>query len=256
MSVIQPETASSKAKQLLDAVPAKPTITPNLTQVMANFQVILKAYHFFSAKIHLRGAIFALAVVAATGLASGSLMAQNQAGVDGVLKVIADGGRVSPRVSLPLQVGFFDTRPALYITPEVGVDPNAPKAVIATAKAVATGFNANFIPRNFGTLPGSPAVDDIYVFTNFTQGNVLASAPHPAGPANTDNDYSPLWQVNLVAWNPERQGRALTSQAEITNAATAGDVTITKTPIIVECSVIFTPSGGLLPGARITEGRR
>ena len=47
-------------------------------------------------------------------------------------------------------------------------------------------------------------------------------------------------------------GTALTSQTDITNAAAAGDVTIQKTPIIVECSVIFTPGGGRLPRARIT----
>ena len=159
---------------------------------------------------------------------------------------------VSPRVSLPLQVGFFDGATALYITPEVGVDPNAPAAIIAAAKQVAEGFNSNFIPQNFGVLPGSTAVDDIFVFTNFAQGNVLASAPHPAGPANTDTNYSPLWQISLVSWNSGRQARALTSQTDITNAAAAGDVTIQKTPIIVECSVIFTPSGGRLPRARIT----
>ena len=158
---------------------------------------------------------------------------------------------VSPRVILPLQVGFFNGATALYITPEVGVDPNAPAAIIAAAHQVAEGFNSNFIPTNFGTLPNSPAVDDIFAFTNFTQGNVLASAPHPAGPANTDTNYSPLWQISLVAWNPGYQGRVLKSQAEIENAANAGEVTITKTPIIVECSVIFTPRGGLLPGARI-----
>ena len=165
-----------------------------------------------------------------------------------------DGGEpaVSPRVSLPLQVGFFDGATALYITPEVGVDPNAPAAIIAAAKQVAEGFNSNFIPQNFGVLPGSTAVDDIFVFTNFAQGNVLASAPHPAGPANTDTNYSPLWQISLVSWNSGRQARALTSQTDITNAAAAGDVTIQKTPIIVECSVIFTPAGGRLPRARIT----
>jgi hypothetical protein len=165
-----------------------------------------------------------------------------------------DGGgpAVSPRVSLPLQVGFFEGATALYITPEVGVDPNAPAAIIAAAKQVAEGFNSNFIPQNFGVLPGSTAVDDIFVFTNFAQGNVLASAPHPAGPANTDTNYSPLWQISLVSWNSGRQARALTSQTDVTNAAAAGDVTIQKTPIIVECSVIFTPGGGLLPGAKIT----
>jgi hypothetical protein len=39
----------------------------------------------------------------------------------------------APRVSLPLQVGFFNGATALYITPEVGVDPNAPAATIAAA---------------------------------------------------------------------------------------------------------------------------
>jgi hypothetical protein len=160
---------------------------------------------------------------------------------------------VPPKVILPLQSGFFDGATALYITPEVGVDPNAPPAIIAAAHQVANGFNSNFIPTNFGTLPNSPAVDDIFVFTNFAQGNVLASAPHPAGPANSDTNYSPLWQVSLVAWNSGRQGRVLTSQSEIESAARAGDITITKTPIIVECSVISTPGGGLLPGARIVR---
>ena len=158
---------------------------------------------------------------------------------------------LSPRVILPLQVGFYNGAQALYITPEVGIDPNAPAAFIAAAHQIAEGFNSNFIPASFGTLPNSPAVDDIFAFTNFTQGNVLASARHPPGPANTDTNYSPLWQVSLVAWNNGYQGRVLKSQAEIENAANAGEVTITKTPIIVECSVIFTPGGGLLPGAKI-----
>jgi hypothetical protein len=178
-------------------------------------------------------------------------MAQDDNGVDGILDAIAAGRHVSPRVSLPLQVGFFDDAPALYITPEVGVDPNAPADVIAMAKQIATGFNSNFIPQNFGTLPNSPAVDDIFVFINFTQGNVLSSAPNPAGPTNRNPNYTPLWQVNEVTWNPGSQARVLTSRTEIENAAQDGDVTISKTPIIVECSVIFTPRGVLLPGARV-----
>jgi len=184
-----------------------------------------------------RSTALALGVLASIGIGHGTLNAQSRP--------------VSPRVILPLQVGFFNGATALYITPEVGVDPNAPTAIIAAAHQIAEGFNSNFIPTNFGTLPNSPAVDDIFVFTNFTQGNVLASAPHPAGPANIDTNYSPLWQISLVTWNPGYQGRVLKSQAEIENAANAGEVTITKTPIIVECSVIFTPGGGLLPGAKI-----
>lgn len=155
------------------------------------------------------------------------------------------------KVLLPLTAGYFNGAEVLYITPEVGVNPNAGASVIATAKQIAAGFKANFIPTNFATLPDSPAVDDIFVFTNFKQGNVLASAPHPTGPANTDTNYSPLWQISEVTWKPGYRPHALTSQAQITDAADNGKVTITKTPIIVECSVMYTPSGGKLPGARI-----
>jgi hypothetical protein len=65
-------------------------------------------------------------------VASGTLHAQSTA---------------SPRVSLQLQKGFFNGAEALYITPEMGVDPNAPPSVIATAKQIATAFNANLIPQ-------------------------------------------------------------------------------------------------------------
>jgi hypothetical protein len=186
-------------------------------------------------------------------VACGALKAQSRGASDSITDEAALDPKVSIRVSLPLQVGFFNGRIALYITPEVGVDPNAPAGVITTAKQIAVGFNANFIPQNFGILPGSSAVDDIFVFTNFTQGNVLASAPRPAGPNNTDSNYSPLWQISLVSWNSGFRGRRLTSQRAILDAATAGEVTIQKTPIIVECSVVFTPRGGLLPDARITK---
>jgi hypothetical protein len=46
----------------------------------------------------------------------------------------------------------------------------------------------------------------------------------------------------------------LTSQADIT-AAQNGFVSVQKTPIIVECSVVFTLRGGLLPLATVREDR-
>ncbi len=206
--------------------------------------------------------VFAFAALASLAFAAGAAVAQtsgesneNSPGLQKVLFDIANGRAVSATVKLPLQVGFFNGATALYITPEVGVDPSAGQSVVTTAQSIAKGFNANFIPQNFATLPNSPAVDDIFVFTNFTQGNVLASAPSPAGPGNTDPNYSPIWQISLVTWNPNTQPRALTSQADINAAVQAGKVTVQKTPIIVECSVIFTPQGGLLPASSVQESR-
>jgi hypothetical protein len=168
----------------------------------------------------------------------------------------ADGSATTSDVHLPLQIGYFNHEPALYITPEVGVNPASSFAGLA--QTVAQGFNSNFVPQAFTSLPGSNVVDDIYVFTNFTQGNVLASAPVPAGPANAASAYSPLWQVNLVSWNSGSRPRALTSEADILKAKSEGEVTIVPgatTGITVECSVIFTPQGGLLPGAKIVLNR-
>jgi hypothetical protein len=116
-----------------------------------------------------------------------------------ILADLASGRSVSARVGLPLQIGFFNGQTALYITPEVGVDPSAGPSTVAAAQQIAAGFNANFIPQNFASLPGSGAVDDIFVFTNFSQGNVLASAPNPAGPGNTDTDYTAQRKIQAVA---------------------------------------------------------
>src|SRR5258708_1488047 len=221
----------------------------------------------------LRTAPLSFVTISAICITSSPLSAQdqsdsnNQGGLQGVLNAIAAGHAVSARVSLPLQIGFFGGQTALYITPEVGVDPKAPSSLIAIAHQLAANFRANFIPQNFGTLPGSPAVDDIYAFpifnsqgtvvVGFRQGNVLASRPKPAGPTNTDTDYSPIWQVSVRAFNSGIQPRPLTSVPDILKAAANNEVTIAKTPIIVECSVIFTPSGGLLPGAtvKLSESR-
>ncbi len=194
-----------------------------------------------------RAAGLALAAAGFIGLTQAAAFAQQ-----------ADDSQKAPsfRVSLPLNLGYFNSQQALYITPEVGTDPSAPTSVVTAAQQLAVQFHANYIPGNFASLANSPAVDDIFSFTNLKQGNVLASAPHPAGPANTDTNYSPLWQVSLVTWNPGFTGRTLISQDQITQAAAKGEVTIQKTPIIVECSVVFTPSGGLLPGARITPSDR
>ena len=44
LPAIQTETASGKAKQLLDAVQAQLKITPNMTRVMANSPAVLEGY--------------------------------------------------------------------------------------------------------------------------------------------------------------------------------------------------------------------
>jgi uncharacterized peroxidase-related enzyme len=51
LAAIQPDKASGKAKELLDAVQAKLKITPNMTRVMANSPAVLQAYLSFSSAL-------------------------------------------------------------------------------------------------------------------------------------------------------------------------------------------------------------
>lgn len=48
LNVVRTENAAGKAKELLEAVQAKLSITPNMTRVMANSPAVLEAYLSFS----------------------------------------------------------------------------------------------------------------------------------------------------------------------------------------------------------------
>ena len=80
------------------------------------------------------------AAIASFGFTAGTLKASevaNQSGLRDILADLAAGRNVSARVSLPLQIGFFNGQTALYITPEVGVDPSAGTGIVAAAQQVA-----------------------------------------------------------------------------------------------------------------------
>lgn len=152
--------------------------------------------------------------------------------------------------TFPVVTGWFNGRPVRYIQTE------------ASDAGVAAGQGVNFVPglANLTTATNTiftagKAVDDIYVFTNGVaagkQANVIPSAPIPAGPGNTSPDYTPIWRVSTVTWAVPANATTLTSEAAIFAAQAAGQVNITQTGIIVNCPVIFSPQGGLLPN--VTE---
>jgi hypothetical protein len=58
----------------------------------------------------------------------------------------------------------------------------------------ANSASIKLVPRlaNAIQAPNGGAVDDIYHITNFKQGNVIPSAPLPAGGKNSDPNYAPI----------------------------------------------------------------
>jgi hypothetical protein len=120
----------------------------------------------------------------------------------------------------------------------------------ASDESLAKQQDVNYVSLLSNAISGGP-VDDIYHVTNFKQGNVIPSAPIPAGPGNTDPNYTPLWQLSTVTWNAGTTPHVLKSEQEVLSARDQGLVTIVKTNIVINCPVIYTPFGGLLPTAKI-----
>jgi hypothetical protein len=141
-------------------------------------------------------------------------------------------------VELPLVNCWYKGKVAYYIQTE------------ASDQGVAMQQNVHFVSRLADTIKAD-AVDDIYAVTNYSQGNVIPSAPIPAGPNNADPEYTPLWRVSTVTWKDGTSPHTLTSEEEVHAAEAAGQVTIEQTDIVVNCPVIYTPDGGALPTAKL-----
>ena len=107
-------------------------------------------------------------------------------------------------------------------------------------------YGANYVPQLANAISSRPkSVDDIYTVTNFTQDNILPSAPQPVGPKNTNKSYTPLWQLSKVTWVAGATRRTLRSEREVLDAVEDKEVTIVKTNIVINCTVIHTSSGTL-----------
>lgn len=163
--------------------------------------------------------------------------------ISGTFAMPAMAGHATPDkvvIELPAISGWYDGRAVLYIQTEAS-DP-----------AVAAAQGVNYVPALANVLTANPsASDDIYVITNFTQSNIIPSAPTPAGAGNTSQSYSPLWQVSTVTWADPKKATTLRSEADVLAALAAKWVTVTKTNIVVNCAVIYSPQGGKLPTAHI-----
>jgi hypothetical protein len=141
-------------------------------------------------------------------------------------------------VALPLTTGWFAGEPALYTTLDAS-DPGIAKAL-----------HANYSSA-MGNAANTAAVDDIYLITNFKQGNILASHPRPAGFRNRDPNYTPFWQASLITWNSGTTPYVLTSEAAVLDVVNKGFATRNKTNILINCTVIYTPSGGQIPKSQL-----
>lgn len=145
---------------------------------------------------------------------------------------------------LTLLDAWHEGRRVQYITTDVSDEAMAAKA------------NANYAPRLRDALPLGPrvpgrrhALERVYKVVNFNQPTVFPSIPLPTGPASRDASYSPLWQVVEVTWQPGSTPDELKSEEAILKAEDAGRVKLAILDVVVNCPVIWSEAGGLLPGS-------
>jgi hypothetical protein len=130
--------------------------------------------------------------------------------------------------SLPAQTSqTLPAFPAFY-------DAHKDVVVVSDAypKAAAGTFHANYAPSLSAVKPASqPAWYIVRGPAAPGQLAVLGSEPG-------ESDYSPLWQTVMVRWKPGVTPQVLTSDNMILDLAKKGQLTATKTAVIVNATVI------------------
>jgi hypothetical protein len=125
-------------------------------------------------------------------------------------------------------------------------------ATEASDAATADALGVTLAPPLAGAI--GVATSARYHVTNFKQPDVLSQVPSPVGPGNTNANYSPLWQLFTVTWNPGKTPRLLDSEASVLAAQTAGDVTVQSTGSVLNGPVVSTPSGGSILPLAVLDG--
>ena len=130
--------------------------------------------------------------------------------------------------SLPAQTSqTLPAFPAFY-------DAHKDVVVVTDAypQAAAGTFHANYAPSLGAVKPASqPAWYIVRGAAAPGQIAVLGSEPG-------ESDYSPLWQTVIVRWKPGVTPQMLTSDNMILDLAKKGQLTVTKTAVIVNAAVV------------------
>ena len=130
--------------------------------------------------------------------------------------------------SLPAQASqTLPAFPAFY-------DAHQDVVVVSDAypKAAAGTFHTNYAPSLSAVQPASqPAWYIVRGPAATGQLVVLGSEPG-------ESDYSPLWQTVIVRWQPGVTPQLLTSDNQILGLAKKGELTATKTAVIVNATIV------------------
>jgi hypothetical protein len=129
-------------------------------------------------------------------------------------------------ISIPVSKGYVDGNISYFISTD------ASEKNIVSSVSNSTKFDVNYAPSLADTPESSRQQG--YVFTNGVHGNSPFEFQPPVASATPDDEgYSPLFEINYVKWNNESNAKVLKSAAEVLEAANNGELTITKSNIVI-----------------------
>jgi hypothetical protein len=138
-------------------------------------------------------------------------------------------------VSIPLSTGFIDGEIANFIATDASTQE------VASSVSNTTGFKVNYAPILADT-PDSARQQGFVFLNGFSgeEGGPLGSQLSVATAVPGDPDYSPLFDINYVQWNTNNTGdiRILKSADEIFEAQQNGELTITKSNVVINSPAI------------------
>lgn len=136
-------------------------------------------------------------------------------------------------ISLPISKGYVNGE----ITNFIATDASTRDIVSSVSNT--TGFEVNYSPLLANTSELSRQQG--FVFVNGIKGEgPLGSQLSVASATPEDEGYSPLFEINYVKWNNNATEniRILKSVQEITQAQKNGEMTITKTNIVINSPAV------------------
>jgi hypothetical protein len=126
----------------------------------------------------------------------------------------------APTVTLPVTYGYYDGHVDTMLSTDV-----SNKVQAAT---VHVNYSAAMVSQAASKYPALYRVP----------GPAAANQPQVFGSEPGKPDYSPLWQEVTVTWNPGVTPVLLSKDDQIKELATQGKLTISPTPIILNCPIV------------------
>jgi hypothetical protein len=165
-----------------------------------------------------------------------NVLAQGQNN-SGASSMASTNTTVPNTISLPLSKGFVDGKVAYFVATD------ASEKQIVSSISNTTNYTVNYAPSLANTSESSRQQG--YVFLNGLKGTgPMGSQLSVATALPGDSDYSPLFQINYVKWNPDamKNIRILKSADEIMAAQKSGELTISKSNIVINSPFISEKS--------------